>query len=309
VAGLALDVAVLKVLGGGEQQRLLLAEHDHVLDARLETLARIEEERALALAQHLLAKVLHVVHDRVADHGVLAVGERGDRHLADDLLVHVGNVRRRLVDRHQPLVAGGAALAKRVLERGERLEVHRLLVGEHVRVHHAEHLLVHVGQKRARRAPQPLLARLVAVVGAVDKRQTRAQLERRVLVHNDRLDHLNHLHGDVGNVRAGPVEHPLVAGDALHLVERNVADRAQPQRTVGRNDLQRHNAGRRQLLARIQRERLLRKANLLVAVAQQRLARRTKHNADRIANHRIRHRCKVTRRNLKAEQEKKKKCV
>jgi hypothetical protein len=60
--------AVLKVLDRGEQQRLLLAEHDHVLDRRLESLARIEEERALALAQLLLAKSCCTpLDDRVAD--------------------------------------------------------------------------------------------------------------------------------------------------------------------------------------------------------------------------------------------------
>ena len=49
VAGLVLDVVLGEVLDGGQEQRLLLAEHDHALDRRLQSLARIPEVRALPI--------------------------------------------------------------------------------------------------------------------------------------------------------------------------------------------------------------------------------------------------------------------
>jgi hypothetical protein len=192
VRGLAVD----KRLACAQQQRLLLAEHVHVLNAGLEALARIEEERALALAQLALsqAQLARRAVERIEHDAVLTIRERRERHLADHLLVHVGYVRRRLCHRHQPLLASFALGLGGVGEGARGAHVQRLAIGEHVRVDRLDDLLVDARHVGAHLLKQPLLAGTARHLGAVDGRLARAQLERLVRLHDDGANDFNHLH-------------------------------------------------------------------------------------------------------------------
>ena len=160
VTGLALLLAIDKGVASAKEEGLLSVQNVHVLDARLETLSRLEEERELALAELPLTKLglASLGIERIDNDAVLAGAEGRDGNLANDTLIDVGDVGVLVGEGNQPLLTSLAEASEVVSEAGNSLELEGLLLGEDVGGDSLADLLVDVGEVGTLLADEPLLA-------------------------------------------------------------------------------------------------------------------------------------------------------
>ena len=99
-----------------------------VLHTFLQEFSRLEEKRPFALDQFLLAQLgLAIGSHGVHDYTVLSVVESCDVRNAKNFLVHIWNVRLRIVERYQPLFARFSLFAVDVSEGSFGLQMQRFL--------------------------------------------------------------------------------------------------------------------------------------------------------------------------------------
>ena len=108
---------LLELLSCPEDDTLILAEHEHILDAAFQGLSRHEEEGLLSLDELLLTQLgLALGVDGVEDDAVLSVGEGGNVDHTDHLLVHVGDVRLGVRHLNQPFLTVLSRYAEVIFE-------------------------------------------------------------------------------------------------------------------------------------------------------------------------------------------------